>query len=266
MSSVLPVVGSGGRPKRDPEKRRAYNREYYLANADRMRARAQAWREANPEKAPTPERMRAYRHAWLEANPEKNRASKRDYQRRQREADPEAERARQQLWREANPDKLRAYAEAGREKKRASERARRQANPEKARAKLKAWKDANPEKVAAYSARGYRRRRARKAAVRSERWTPLEVFERDGWQCQVDDCRSPTGRAIDPAVSARTRWGGVVDHIRPISKGGHDTLDNLQAAHRACNSAKGTHCDDSALTSAFSVTAAPGGPPSCRLM
>ena len=31
----------------------------------------------------------------------------------------------------------------------------------------------------------------------------------------------------------------VVDHIVPLIKGGTDTLDNKQAAHRKCNAAKG---------------------------
>lgn len=36
----------------------------------------------------------------------------------------------------------------------------------------------------------------------------------------------------------------VVDHIVPLNKGGPDTLDNKQAAHRACNRAKSDHMPD----------------------
>lgn len=39
---------------------------------------------------------------------------------------------------------------------------------------------------------------------------------------------------LDPAAY-------VVDHIVPLNKGGTDTLDNKQAAHRACNRAKSDH-------------------------
>lgn len=30
----------------------------------------------------------------------------------------------------------------------------------------------------------------------------------------------------------------TIDHIHPINRGGPDTIDNLAAAHRACNRAK----------------------------
>ena len=33
-----------------------------------------------------------------------------------------------------------------------------------------------------------------------------------------------------------------VDHVIPVARGGLDTLDNLQAAHTACNRAKGARC------------------------
>ena len=36
----------------------------------------------------------------------------------------------------------------------------------------------------------------------------------------------------------------VVDHIVPVAAGGPDTLDNKQAAHRACNRAKGASTPD----------------------
>ena len=57
----------------------------------------------------------------------------------------------------------------------------------------------------------------------------------------VDDCRCPEGRAIDPGAEHLTRWAPSADHIIPISKGGPDTPANLQAAHMACNAAKGDH-------------------------
>ena len=128
----------------------------------------------------------------------------------------------------------RRYA-ANPEKKRVANKAYAKANPEKMRAATRRWREANPERIALYN----RRRLARKAGVPSEPWVTRDVLERDGWQCRIVDCSCPDGRAIGKALASADPWGGVVDHIHPLSLGGHDTLDNVQAAHRTCNSAKG---------------------------
>ena len=39
----------------------------------------------------------------------------------------------------------------------------------------------------------------------------------------------------------------VVDHIVPIARGGLDTLENKQAAHRACNQVKAAKLPDFAI-------------------
>lgn len=50
----------------------------------------------------------------------------------------------------------------------------------------------------------------------------LQVLARDGWRCVY------CGREANEA-----------DHVLPRSKGGSDTLENLVAACRKCNGAKG---------------------------
>jgi hypothetical protein len=55
---------------------------------------------------------------------------------------------------------------------------------------------------------------------------------------RIEECRCPDGRAIDPGAKPLSAWAATIDHIQPISKGGPDLKDNLQAAHRSCNSAK----------------------------
>lgn len=60
----------------------------------------------------------------------------------------------------------------------------------------------------------------------------LKVFERDKWTCQI--CHEE----IDPTRHWSEPDGKSIDHIIPRSKGGSNHIDNLQAAHRKCNSSK----------------------------
>lgn len=46
------------------------------------------------------------------------------------------------------------------------------------------------------------------------------------------------GTEIDYKLPHIDPMSFVVDHIAPLSRGGADTLDNKQAAHRVCNRAK----------------------------
>ncbi|BBZ65805.1 hypothetical protein MINS_12340 [Mycolicibacterium insubricum] len=46
------------------------------------------------------------------------------------------------------------------------------------------------------------------------------------------------GQPIDYRLNHRHPRSFVVDHITPRARGGPDTLDNKQAAHRDCNRAK----------------------------
>lgn len=69
------------------------------------------------------------------------------------------------------------------------------------------------------------------------------VFRRDNWTCQMPVCLHPEedgGRAIDPNLYRKySRWEPTVDHIIPKSLGGSGKAENLRAAHRACNEARG---------------------------
>jgi 5-methylcytosine-specific restriction endonuclease McrA len=47
------------------------------------------------------------------------------------------------------------------------------------------------------------------------------------------------GLDIDYAASHLEPLAFTIDHILPLAKGGTDTIDNLAAAHRRCNLAKG---------------------------
>lgn len=46
------------------------------------------------------------------------------------------------------------------------------------------------------------------------------------------------GKPIDYTLDHLDPKSFVIDHVVPLTKGGTDTLDNVKAAHRDCNSAK----------------------------
>ena len=81
----------------------------------------------------------------------------------------------------------------------------------------------------------------RRVKVESEPYADREIFERDGWICQL--CGDP----IDPALDRRALLGATIDHTVPLSRGGADTRANVKTAHNRCNrqkSARITHEDD----------------------
>lgn len=48
------------------------------------------------------------------------------------------------------------------------------------------------------------------------------------------------GRPVDQTLPARTAWSRSVDHIRPVSRGGHPTArNNARLAHLRCNTSRG---------------------------
>lgn len=73
--------------------------------------------------------------------------------------------------------------------------------------------------------------RARRAGVPYEYGIkPEQVFDRDGWRCQL--CGHRTPRSLRGKNQPRSP---EVDHIVPIAAGGGHTWDNVQCACRSCN-------------------------------
>lgn len=60
----------------------------------------------------------------------------------------------------------------------------------------------------------------------------LAVFERDNWTCGI------CGEPVDPDLVWPDKMSASLDHIRPLSKGGTHTLDNVRCAHLSCNAAR----------------------------
>jgi 5-methylcytosine-specific restriction endonuclease McrA len=59
-----------------------------------------------------------------------------------------------------------------------------------------------------------------------------DVFEFYGWVCIV------CGKPIDKSLSWPDKKSATLDHVRPLSKGGTHTWDNVAPAHLLCNGDK----------------------------
>lgn len=68
--------------------------------------------------------------------------------------------------------------------------------------------------------------------INISRWQRLRIYERDRWCCQL------CGEKVDRRAKFTDRAPSI-DHIIPRSFGGTDDVENLQLAHRGCNSKKG---------------------------
>lgn len=83
-----------------------------------------------------------------------------------------------------------------------------------------------------------RKRRASKRTKEVEVFSSNEIFERDGWICQL--CDKPIKRdAKCPHFLSAT-----IDHIIPLARGGSHTRKNVQCAHFICNCKKSDKVDE----------------------
>lgn len=101
-------------------------------------------------------------------------------------------------------------------------------NDDRLKKSAREWARGNPDSRRSHHAR----RRARKFAVPYEDLSVTDVFERDGWVCWL--CGDPIDRA---AVSPHP-LSASLDHVVPLSRGGHHVMSNVAAAHLRCNCIK----------------------------
>ncbi len=142
--------------------------------------------------------------------------------RRWKQDNPTKQRESDRRWRAANPNKVteyyHRYQQANLDKISERNRRTRQANPEYS----SQWQKANPNKVVAYQ----HSRRTRKTQAGGSH-TPGEFkdlcnhYGNKCLRCGRDDVKL------------------TADHIRPVSKGGHSNIDNIQPLCTSCNSVKG---------------------------
>ena len=79
----------------------------------------------------------------------------------------------------------------------------------------------------------YHKRRALKRKLPADDIRPREVYERDGWVCHI------CGDSVDKSAKWPDPMSPSLDHVKPLSKGGHHVLGNVQLAHLECNVRKG---------------------------
>lgn len=80
-------------------------------------------------------------------------------------------------------------------------------------------------------------RRMREKSAKVGRIVRCEVYKRDNYQCGI------CGEQVDMTLPPRHKMGATVDHLIPLSKGGTHSYENVQCAHRSCNSRKHASTD-----------------------
>ena len=86
------------------------------------------------------------------------------------------------------------------------------------------------------------RKRAIKFGVQTEWYSPMQIVELYGEDCHL--CNEPIDLDA-PRQCGQPGWekGLQIDHVIPLSKGGHDLIDNLRPAHGYCNNIKNATVD-----------------------
>lgn len=77
-----------------------------------------------------------------------------------------------------------------------------------------------------------RTKRARHRAVERRPYSRHSIFERDGWRCKL------CGKRVRRTVDVLHPLAPTIDHIIPLAAQGADAPENVQCAHRLCNSIK----------------------------
>jgi 5-methylcytosine-specific restriction endonuclease McrA len=123
-------------------------------------------------------------------------------------------------------------------KKRSYAKRYRQENKDREKIRLKTWKENNPEKFKAHHTRTKLRNRCQVNEFDRD-ITLEELYNRSGGICAIcgGACDYEDYQLDNNVFIAGNNYPSI-DHIKPLSKGGSHTWDNIQLAHRLCNSVK----------------------------
>lgn len=85
-------------------------------------------------------------------------------------------------------------------------------------------------------------RRARKVgATTGEKFTSLQIFDRDEWTCYL------CSKSVDAALAHPDPLSASLDHVVPLVRGGEHSAANCRLAHLTCNIHKGDKDADASL-------------------
>jgi|SRR2546421_8134635 len=183
-----------------------YKRQWSLKNPEKVKVSNDKWRKANPENVYAKthaEKMKAYKHEWYLANAERLNA-------RAQERKEQINIRRMQRYHSQN--------DPNRYEKGVLARA-------KYAHQFAAWRRAHPEVSRLHCKHRKARKRNGKGKYSLLEWQNLKAFYNHTCLC--------CGRS-EPEIKL------TADHIVPLSKGGTNTIDNIQPLCFSCNSRKHT--------------------------
>ena len=209
----------------NPEKVKERHRKYYQENSEKEKERLRKYYQENSEKEK--ERQRKYK----EENPEKVKECQRKYY----QENQEKVKKRRRKYKEENPEKVkecqRKYNEENQEKVKERQRKYREENPEKVKEIVRKWKEENPDKVKAYGVNSNYVRRIRELNTGAPLKTKLTaggldlLIQRQDFRCA--------------SCNKDITQDNHLDHMIPLSRGGTNSMDNVQYLCSVCNLTKG---------------------------
>lgn len=201
------------------EIKKAWHRQHYIDNKERY----QAWGRTRRNKPENKELDKMYSKEWRETNAEYLKLSKKEYYDTHRDEIL----AKNKEYRERNKELLQSRAKESRERHKAKRiegnRRWRQSNQEK----IREWKRNNKERAVVLQQKRKATQKGNGGSFSVEEWTCLKNMFGNYCLC-----------------CGRRDMVLAVDHVIPISKGGKNTVDNLQPLCTSCNSKKRTKIID----------------------
>ena len=186
------------------------HRKYRKENPEKVKEIVRKWQKKNPEK------VKEYNKKWQKKNPEKVKEIVRKWQKK----NPEKVKERQRKYREENPEKVKER-----------HRKYREENPEKVKELVRKWREENPDKVKAQRVNGSYVRRVRELNTGAPLKTKLTaggldlLIQRQDFRCA--------------SCNKDITQDNHLDHMIPLSRGGTNSMDNVQYLCSVCNLTKG---------------------------